>query len=98
MPEILITAPKANKPGKPKKRVTAPAPVQVQPAPNPTGAIEAADGDVAGSRTPLLQVPGAGKTGTKLGDLPETVQIIPRMWLSSKATTIYAKPSPMPPA
>ena len=27
VPEILITAPKANKPGKPKKRVTAPAPI-----------------------------------------------------------------------
>ena len=53
----------------------------MQPAPKPIGAIEAADGDVAGSRTPLLQVPGAGKTGTKLEDLPETVQIIPREWL-----------------
>jgi iron complex outermembrane recepter protein len=39
------------------------------------------------SGPPLQQTPGVGKTGTKLADLPQSVQIIPRQVLTEQGTT-----------
>jgi len=39
------------------------------------------------SGPPLQQVPGVGKTGTKLADIPASIQIIPREVLTEQGTT-----------
>ena len=60
--------------------------------PKPTTQTTAAADDGNGpnnnnSGPPLQQAPSLGKTGTKLGDLPASVQIIPREVLTEQGTT-----------
>jgi iron complex outermembrane receptor protein len=60
--------------------------------PKPTAQTASAADDGNGpnnnnSGPPLQQAPSLGKTGTKLGDLPASVQIIPREVLTEQGTT-----------
>jgi iron complex outermembrane recepter protein len=76
VPEIVVNAPKTRKPAKPRQ-VAKPAPAPVPPPPQ-TSNQAAADGANISGHVTLQATPALGKTGTKLGDLPATVQIIPR--------------------
>jgi iron complex outermembrane recepter protein len=96
LPSVQVDAP-PHRPA-PKRASTAAATaarrrtVRTALAPKPAAAPAAARDDGNGpnnnnSGPPLQQVPGVGKTGTKLMDLPVSVQIIPREVLTEQGTT-----------
>jgi iron complex outermembrane receptor protein len=61
------------------------------PKPGAQSAAAPDDGNGPNNNTsgpPLQQVPGLGKTGTKLGDLPVSVQIIPRQIVTEQGGTL----------
>jgi iron complex outermembrane recepter protein len=80
LPEIKVTERKKPAP----KRATG------KPAPNPTAAqpTSAAASQHAGPSGPLAQTPQLGKTGTKLEDLPASVQVIPREVATDQGSTM----------
>jgi iron complex outermembrane recepter protein len=84
LPDIVVTSPQQQaRRAKPKatKRQPAPDSRTVQTSvPETRG-----NSDVVPS---LQQVPSLGKTGTKLGDLPASVQIIPRQVASEQGSTM----------
>jgi iron complex outermembrane receptor protein len=60
------------------------------PKPNPQTAAAPDDGNGPNNNNsgpPLQQVPGLGKTGTKLADIPASIQIIPREVLTEQGVT-----------
>jgi hypothetical protein len=79
MPEIVVSAPKTKpKPKRAARRPAPAAPVGVAnagPAPAPA---ETVAGGTGGTLTGLQTVPGLGKTGTPLADLPQSVVVVPR--------------------
>ncbi len=94
LPPVQVEAPQqrakprqtanANTNGPARRRTT-----RANNRPKPAGqtAIAADDGNGPNNNNsgpPLQQVPGVGKTGTKLGDLPMSVQIIPREVLTEQ--------------
>ena len=61
------------------------------PKPNTQTAAAPDDGNGPNNNTsgpPLQQAPGLGKTGTKLADLPSSVQIIPRQVVTEQGGTL----------
>jgi iron complex outermembrane recepter protein len=69
-------------------RVARRAPQQVQPpSVQASGADSSSAINAGNSGPPLQQVASLGKTGTKLGDLPASVQIIPRETLNQQGVT-----------
>jgi len=80
--EIVV----ATKKPKPRRAtVTRPA------TPNPAavqGATNTGPGQSTGPQAPLQQVPSLGKTGTKLEDLPASIQIIPRQILTEQGDSM----------
>jgi hypothetical protein len=47
------------------------------------------------SGPPLQQVPGLGKTGTKLADIPSSIQIIPREVVTEQGGTLLRESEPL---
>jgi iron complex outermembrane receptor protein len=96
LPPIQVEAPRKRPAPKPRPATNATAARRrgtrvAQPAKPATTSTVAASDDGNGpnnnnSGPPLQQVPGVGKTGTKLADLPASVQIIPREILTQQAT------------
>ncbi|MGA7071203.1 TonB-dependent receptor plug domain-containing protein, partial [Bradyrhizobium sp.] len=61
------------------------------PKPNTQTAAAPDDGNGPNNNNsgpPLQQVPGLGKTGTKLADLPASVQIVPRQVVTEQGGTL----------
>jgi iron complex outermembrane recepter protein len=103
LPPVRIEAPqnrttkqaapaKKSAPHAAKKRVArakqAPTPRSPSPSsPTPTAADDGNGPNNNNSGPPLQQTPGLSKTGTKLADLPSSVQIIPREVLNEQGTT-----------
>src|SRR3984957_11400514 len=96
LPPVQIDAPKER--SAPKQVSTTARPsarqraVRSNQAPKPAAQTAAVADDGNGpnnnnSGPPLQQVPSLGKTGTKLADLPASVQIIPRQVLVDQGTT-----------
>ena len=78
--EIVVTGQKPVKP----RQVRRPAPAQ--PAAQPVqSAATSANGSANGP--PLQQVPQAGKTGTPIGDLPQSVVEVPRALVAEQGGT-----------
>jgi iron complex outermembrane recepter protein len=82
LPQINVQTPK-RAPPKPRRTSTGPTTPPAPAAPAAPAAVQAPPdlgvGNNAGSTVPpLQQTPSLGKTGTKLEDLPESVQIINR--------------------
>jgi iron complex outermembrane recepter protein len=95
LPPVQVQAPKnhpapkqasaSTKPG--TRRRTARAHQQSKPAAQTTAAADDGNGpNNNNSGPPLQQAPSLGKTGTKLADLPMSVQIIPREVLNEQGT------------
>jgi iron complex outermembrane recepter protein len=96
LPPVQIDAPR-NRP--PKRSATTAATttarrrtVRAAQPPRPAAPAAAASDDGNGpnnsnSGPPLQQVPAVGKTGTRLADLPVSVQVIPREVLTQQGTT-----------
>jgi iron complex outermembrane receptor protein len=98
LPPVQVEAPKnratpkqsANSPPSTARRRTA----RTNKPPKPNTAQTAAapdDGNGPNNNTsgpPLQQAPGLGKTGTKLADLPASVQIIPRQVVTEQGGTL----------
>jgi iron complex outermembrane receptor protein len=72
LPEIAVRQPK-QKPTVAKRKPAAPVAAQAASPAAQAASTAAANGN----GPPLQQVPALGKTGTKLEDLPASVQIIP---------------------
>jgi iron complex outermembrane recepter protein len=89
IPEIVVSAPKAKPPVKPRHR--APPRLAARPeraAPAASTATQAnAAAAAAGAAAPLQQVPALDKTGTKLADLPQSVVVVPRSVVSQQGGT-----------
>ncbi len=99
LPPVQVEAPK-HRAAAPKRTTTAGATAAVRrrstrvatPA-SPAATTTTAAGDDGNgpnnnnSGPPLSQIPGVGKTGTKLGDLAASVQIIPREVLTEQGAT-----------
>jgi iron complex outermembrane recepter protein len=77
VPEIVVTAPKSKVAAKPQRRTTRAAVAAPAPAPNPQPPTEVTAGYTGGG-PPLQQTALGDKTGTKIGDLPQSVVIVPR--------------------
>jgi iron complex outermembrane recepter protein len=88
VPEIVVSAPKTKPPVRHRPRTAArsTAPVATAapaaPAPAATGA-----GGTANAQAPLEQAAASDKTGTKLGDLPQSVVVVPRSVVSEQGGT-----------
>jgi iron complex outermembrane recepter protein len=97
LPPVQVDAPQ-NRPTKKQTSTTAPAAarrrtVRATQPPKPAAQTASAVDDGNGpnnnnSGPPLQQAPSLGKTGTKLADLPVSVQIIPRQVLTEQGTTM----------
>jgi iron complex outermembrane recepter protein len=99
LPPVNVDAPRIRPTLRPKPKQASTAVTAVkrrtthanQPAKPPTATASVAD-DGNGpnnnnSGPPLQQVPGLGKTGTKLADIPASIQIIPREVLTEQGVT-----------
>jgi iron complex outermembrane recepter protein len=84
LPEVVVTSPQQ------QAHRAKPKATKRQPAPNsPTVQTSAAETRGNSDAVPSSQqVPSLGKTGTKLGDLPASVQIIPRQVASEQGSTM----------
>jgi iron complex outermembrane receptor protein len=77
VPEIVVTAPKSKVAAKPRRKPTAAAVAAPAPAQNPQPPTAVTAGYTSGG--PSLQQTALGdKTGTRIGDLPQSVVIVPR--------------------
>jgi hypothetical protein len=77
VPEIVVTAAKSKGVAKPRRRTTVTVIAAPSPAQNPQPPTEVTAGYVSGG--PTLQRTALGdKTGTKIGDLPQSVVTVPR--------------------
>jgi iron complex outermembrane recepter protein len=97
LPPVRIDAPHSRPAPKPNPTRTAGAvkqrAVRSNQAPKPSAQTAGADDDGNGpnnnnSGPPLQQAPSLGKTGTKLEDLPVSVQIIPREVVTQQGGTL----------
>jgi outer membrane receptor protein involved in Fe transport len=77
VPEIVVTAAKSKGAAKPRRRTTATVIAAPSSAQNPQPPTEVTAGYVSGGPT-LQQTALGDKTGTKIGDLPQRVVIVPR--------------------
>ena len=86
VPEIVVNAPKPKpKPARPRRTAAAHAPVQ---APAAAPAAAAAANESTGAYGTSLQTTAAvDKTGTKLGDLPQSVVVVPRQVVTEQGGT-----------
>ena len=97
LPPVQVEAPKER--ATPKQAATNSKPTQRRTArtnrpPKPSAQTAAAapdDGNGPNNNTsgpPLQQTPGVGKTGTKLADIPASVQIVPRTVVTEQGGTL----------
>jgi iron complex outermembrane recepter protein len=75
VPEIVVSAPKPKLAGKPKRKTTTVAAPPSTQSPQPPSSITA--GYTSGG-PPLQQTALGDKTGTKIGDLPQSVVVVPQ--------------------
>jgi iron complex outermembrane recepter protein len=81
LPDVVVTAPQQQ--ARPEK----PEATKRQPAPNSQTA-QASVGQTGEAVSSLRQVPSLGKTSTELGDLPASVQIVPRQLATEQGSTM----------
>ena len=96
LPPVQVDAPKTRLPQKPTvatakptlRRRTVRSNLPPKPAAETASVVDTGNGpNNNNSGPPLQQAPSLGKTGTKLEDLPASVQIIPREVLTEQGTT-----------
>jgi iron complex outermembrane recepter protein len=87
VPEIVVSAPKSKPPVRHRPRAaarsTAPVTNTAPSAPAATGPGSGA----AGPQAPLEQTAASDKTGTKIGDLPQSVVVVPRAVVTEQGGT-----------
>ncbi len=88
LPPIKVKPPVQRQAKQPSKKNTAAQTAETAPnATEQTGA----SGTGGNAQSPSQQVPALGKTGTKLADLPMSVQVIPREVLSEQGATTLSQ-------
>jgi iron complex outermembrane recepter protein len=87
VPEIVVTAPKPKPPARLRRRAARAGQPAGQTAPSQVSTAPATSEASAANTPPLQQTAASDKTGTKLGDLPQSVVIVPRSVVTEQGGT-----------